>query len=352
MDATVLPEIEVFQRSPLTNCDPNRPNGELRASADGQVDGFKFAWYDENNSLVNIGPSAANLSASSYQVQALNIITGCMAETSAVVTAEIQEVPVPDVTVLSDMTRCDVPDGAATASVNGEVIRHFFHWYAANDNLISTSVNHSVENLTSGDYYVTATDRKTGCTSEPAYFTITDQTFLPEFTVSVDPALCEEENGMARIETSVNNLTVDQVIWYSPLGRDIISRLPEVSDLPVGAYPVDIIGSNGCTVNGMAQIGNDINVYNGVSPNGDGDNDIFEIGCIEDYPTNHVKIFNRAGTLVYEATGYDNHSIFFEGYGNQGVYVGGKELPDGTYFYIIEKKDGSKSRTGYLEIVR
>jgi gliding motility-associated-like protein len=264
----------------------------------------------------------------------------------------MKAVPLPSVEILSDMNRCDVPDGAAGAHVGGSTTDHIFAWYTQQGKPITHEVNHIAENLMPGAYYVTATDRKTGCVSEPVSFSIADKTYLPEFTVTVEPALCENEDGKLKIVRNVSDLSVDPVIWYSPLGREIIGRLPEISGLPIGYYPYDIIGSNGCIKNGLAEVGADINVFNGISPNGDGDNDIFEIGCIEDFVNNNVKIFNRAGTLIYEASGYDNQSIFFEGYGNRGVYVGGKELPDGTYFYIIEKKDGTKPRTGYLEIVR
>jgi gliding motility-associated-like protein len=96
----------------------------------------------------------------------------------------------------------------------------------------------------------------------------------------------------------------------------------------------------------------DITVYNGVSPNGDGQNDFFIVDCLQDFPNNIVKIFNRAGTLVYEATGYDNKTIYFDGVGNRGMYVDSKNVPDGTYFYIVDKRDGSKPKSGYLELSR
>jgi hypothetical protein len=54
----------------------------------------------------------------------------------------------------------------------------------------------------------------------------------------------------------------------------------------------------------------------------------------------------------YEADGYDNQNEVFEGIGKRGVYMTGNELPVGTYFYIIDKRDGSKPRSGYLELVR
>jgi gliding motility-associated-like protein len=95
----------------------------------------------------------------------------------------------------------------------------------------------------------------------------------------------------------------------------------------------------------------EIHPFNGVSRNPDGKNDIFQISCIEEFPNNLVKIFNRAGTLVYEAQGYDNQSVYFDGKSNKGMSVMGTNLPDGTYFYIINKRDGSKPIAGYLEVV-
>jgi hypothetical protein len=55
---------------------------------------------------------------------------------------------------------------------------------------------------------------------------------------------------------------------------------------------------------------------------------------------------------VYEANGYNNGSIAFEGMGEKGIYLQGIQLPAGTYFYIIDKRDGSKPVAGYLELDR
>jgi gliding motility-associated-like protein len=81
-------------------------------------------------------------------------------------------------------------------------------------------------------------------------------------------------------------------------------------------------------------------------------NDIFNIACIENFPNNNVKIYNRAGTMVYEGEGYNNVDIYFDGKSNRGVSPMGLQLPDGTYFYVIDKRDGSKPLAGYLELVK
>lgn len=73
-----------------------------------------------------------------------------------------------------------------------------------------------------------------------------------------------------------------------------------------------------------------------VSPNGDGINDYLVIEAIKDYPENRVRLFNRNGTVVYEASGYNNGTVAF-----RGVGTGQHPVPEGTYFYVAEiRKDG------------
>jgi gliding motility-associated-like protein len=126
----------------------------------------------------------------------------------------------------------------------------------------------------------------------------------------------------------------------------------ELRNYPPGQYMVTVTDTLGCASSQMVEIGSEINVFNGVSPNGDGFNDIFHIDCIENFPNNIVRIYNRAGQLVYSHTGYDNSSVYFDGVGNEGIYISGNELPDGTYYYIIDKRNGSQPVAGYLELLR
>jgi gliding motility-associated-like protein len=85
-------------------------------------------------------------------------------------------------------------------------------------------------------------------------------------------------------------------------------------------------------------------IYNALSPNGDGINDVFLIEGIEDFPNNSVQIFNRWGNQVYSMKGYKN-----EWNGTWGKR--GEKLPDGTYFYIFNDGKG-KNYNGYLVIRR
>src|SRR5690606_38167855 len=58
-----------------------------------------------------------------------------------------------------------------------------------------------------------------------------------------------------------------------------------------------------------------VRVSKAVSPNGDGINEYLIIEAIKDHPDNRVSIFNRNGTVVYEASGYNNGTVAFRGIG-------------------------------------
>jgi len=88
----------------------------------------------------------------------------------------------------------------------------------------------------------------------------------------------------------------------------------------------------------------DISVFNGFSPNNDGVNETLVIQGIDNFSNNTVSIFNRWGNRVFFQEGYTNSE------GWQGTFDG-KDLPDGTYFYIIEDGEGGKF-TGWLQIRR
>lgn len=89
----------------------------------------------------------------------------------------------------------------------------------------------------------------------------------------------------------------------------------------------------------------DIFIFTAISPNRDGVNDIFYIAGIEDYPESILRIFNRWGNLVYEKKNYKNTW--------SGTYNSSTDLPDGTYFYLLELNDEDKRFfKGYLELFR
>ncbi|RPD42300.1 Calx-beta domain-containing protein [Chitinophaga barathri] len=94
----------------------------------------------------------------------------------------------------------------------------------------------------------------------------------------------------------------------------------------------------------------EIRVHKGLSPNGDGKNDVLIIENIEKYSRNEIVIVNRWGGTIYSTSNYHNQSNNFNGQANKGSGTG-KLLPDGSYFYVLHVWDnnGNMTRhTGYI----
>ena len=86
----------------------------------------------------------------------------------------------------------------------------------------------------------------------------------------------------------------------------------------------------------------------GFSPNEDGVNDTWVIPGIENYPNNVMTILNRWGNVVYKGAGYDNVNVVWNGKSSEGVRFGGDDLPEGTYFYILELGTDEPALKGYI----
>jgi len=92
-----------------------------------------------------------------------------------------------------------------------------------------------------------------------------------------------------------------------------------------------------------------LNIDKGFTPNGDNKNDVFDIGAANaEWIT--VKIFNSAGVLVFESDSYQDGNLW-DGYNMNGV-----ELPEGTYYYLIDMKVTGKTQPvqfrSFVEILR
>ena len=85
-------------------------------------------------------------------------------------------------------------------------------------------------------------------------------------------------------------------------------------------------------------------VWNAISPNNDGKNDVLVIEGLQNYPNHTFCVYNRWGNEVFKTTNYNN---------DWGGTWNGKGLPDGVYFYFL--RDDSKNqilKTGYIIISR
>lgn len=84
----------------------------------------------------------------------------------------------------------------------------------------------------------------------------------------------------------------------------------------------------------------EVEIYNVVTPNGDGVHDFLTITGLERRPDNNLKIYNRWGILVYSTHAYNTSGNVFSGVSQGRTTLGEQDnLPIGSYFYLFDYVD-------------
>ncbi len=177
-------------------------------------------------------------------------------------------------------------------------------------------------------------------------FGCTNASNVVEVTVDPLPAPAIITKGDQEIELVATPQAYHQ--WYQDGQLLNGETRPQIVPTASGNYQVMVTDTNGCKMlSGIFHIDLEIydeEMYQGISPNGDGVNDHFTVPEIEYYPQNQLQIFNRWGAEVYSAEPYLNE---FDGHEDNG-----NSLPDGVYFYVLDLGNGQDPIKGYVVINR
>jgi hypothetical protein len=390
------PVVTITPENPLQACIDSLANGQMSAIVNGSdLFSFTYDWYGGEFSTQNPPPASAQLDPSVVQgskiigvghadspdlwftVKVTDDITQCVTYEKAQLVEDLNYPITVGAELIQHDMHCLIDEGWVTGFVvddQGEhqIAGYNFYWLntppsdaspAGLETALQTA-DHFGENYTGlakRTYYLIAEDIYTGC---PAMTSIAVDEILqyPDLVFTTTASYCDDVpaiqqagkgTGTAEVSLEPTDIVSDAIIWY-PQGNptSLIDSGAYIVGLYPGWYTAEATTTKGCTVQEDVEIPTDILSYNLVTQNADGKNDRFVVDCLSHFPNNHVKIFNRSGVLVYQADFYDNVNTFFDGIGKNGIYMTGNVLPVGTYFYIIDKGDGSKPRTGYLELVR
>jgi gliding motility-associated-like protein len=197
---------------------------------------------------------------------------------------------------------------------------------------------------TAGTYTVTLfITNSHGCRSSTATRVVTVN---PYPVVNAGPDLFILQDGSDTLEPIIT--AVNPTYLWSPdlyfLSSNVI-RNPIVKGVEDITYTLTVTGQGDCIATDQVFIkvlkGPEIpNIF---SPNGDGIHDKWEIKYLDTYPGGTVEIFNRYGQLIFHSTGYGTP---WDG------TVNGKEVPVGTYYYIVNPKNGRSIMSGYVDVIR
>jgi len=100
--------------------------------------------------------------------------------------------------------------------------------------------------------------------------------------------------------------------------------------MEVGTYTATIASPAGCTNTAsfvVEECSIELFIPNAITPNADGDNDVWIIENIDSYPDNRVMVFNRNGQKLFDEDDYAN---------NWAGTWHGQQLPAGAYFYVVD----------------
>jgi gliding motility-associated-like protein len=173
-------------------------------------------------------------------------------------------------------------------------------------------------------------------------------------------------DGFIAITASVSGVApqvqsqISYMYYWEPSSVCPTNDCATISGLNPGTYSVLIVSNNGtlsipsdsAMVQNIVITDNSepclLEIFNGVTPNGDGQNDFFFIGNIDQYQDNVVDIYNRWGQQLAHIPGYNNVDKKWTGTINDTQVI----APSGTYFFVISLgAKNSKPIKGWLELI-
>ena len=179
---------------------------------------------------------------------------------------------------------------------------------------------------------------------------------MPLSTVTLAPLTITADNQVKSYGSPNPPLTVSYMGFVNADGPAQLTAQPVVvtsaaTFSPVGKYPIipDSAASPNYTISyvpGVLTVVPALSMLfipNTFTPNGDGINDTWVIKYLDYYPRATVNIFNRSGQRLYSSTGY---AVPWD-----GKYQGSL-LPTGTYYYVIDPRNGQPAVSGWVAIVR
>ncbi len=182
-----------------------------------------------------------------------------------------------------------------------------------------------------------------GCISDTASKTLT---VYPNPQVTLVHKQVVLEGGILTIKPVWVYGNSLQYLWTpaTSLSSDT-AREPKATPANDITYKLIVTAEGGCTATDTTfiRVLKGPEVPNIFSPNGDGINDTWYINYLDGYPGATVDVYNRSGQVVYRSVGYDKPW--------DGTYQG-KPLSVGTYYYIINPRNGKQVITGSVTIIK
>jgi gliding motility-associated-like protein len=207
-----------------------------------------------------------------------------------------------------------------------------YEWTPA-DGLTQTTVAMPTVSPKNNTQYTVKISDAAGCTGQLTTSVSIDVSFQPDFTFEKSI----ECGKPVSIQLQNKNLTADKYLWIMGNGDTLRSAQPEAYTYKQdGKYTITLKAYKGaCTLSTTKtiEIEKPLLVANVLTPNGDGKNDVLEIGNVKGV---QLEIFDRWGKQHFQSIDYQNNW--------------GTDVKQGTYFYLITTPTGKQCK-GWIEVL-
>jgi gliding motility-associated-like protein len=330
--ATILEPEEIILTSTVTpaECNAFSNTGSIEVSVSGGTGPFSFLWSDGFT-----GEDRVNLAAGMYT---LEVFDRNMCTRSEAMTVGSQ------VSVFAyageDTTICY--GGSLQLSASG---RHTPSWDPSPFITDPTEANPLTLGITQNTSFVLT------ITEEISVYNCYNKDTI-EVSIYPQTGLIATEDTFIILGSSVQlevlGGSFQDYRWEPETGLSS-TTIPDPIAAPLESIMYYVYGTNtyGCEEldSVFIEVIEDLRAYNVFTPNGDAYNPYFEIQHSERFPEMQVEVYNRWGSLLYSSKGYDSDTNW------DGTYQG-KDVPVGTYYYIIIPYPGAEPITGHVTIIR
>ncbi len=283
------------------------------------------------------GATTNSISVTQGGAYTLNVVdaNGCLNDTTinVVLYNGVPDISAQPTACLGDqiaLSNATVPDGGGVWSYNGPGVLSF----SPNASFPYPSV--SVDEA--GTYEIVFTHNECPELTDTLTIAYSDLPILSLLTGD-SITLCNGESMLVQATTSDPTNTVWESTTVGVLGiGDSINVTQE------GDYTVSLNNYCGLLSADFYVTVIDCKIPNIITPNNDGENDVFKTDLIDSYSDVVFTVYNRWGRKVYEKSSYDNS---WSGTSNSGA-----KLHEGTYFYVIAYDNGNGSKKGTITIFR
>ncbi|WP_428327507.1 gliding motility-associated C-terminal domain-containing protein [Mucilaginibacter sp.] len=325
LTVSTAPSSTVTANTPL--CMGNTLN--LAASS-----GTTYSWTGPNGFTSTVqSPSITNIKAAAAGDYTVTVTTdNCSATASVTVNVYAQ----PVANAGKDVTICE--DDNTTLSASGGTS---YRWLPTTG-LSDATIANPVASPTDTTAYIVTVSNSNACTA-------TDTVMVNVLKKPTAKAGANKEITQGQSITLNGKASGTGITYYwtpnTNLSSDTVLN-PVASPLEDITYTLHVVSGVGCgteaTDDVFVRVYKAISIPNTFTPNSDGINDTWDVKALDTYPTSLTQVFDRYGSLVFKSTGY---TTAWDGRYNN------KEVPTGTYYYLIDLKNGKKF-SGWLLVVR